>query len=101
MQVEGLLHIRIICSIPLPILHVLFLDEAGHNTLCPYGHVLWIHGHRLVQLLLHDRHYWVLCLLAVCQADICCSEDRLMDGPSNLIRPTHQEHEQPSLQPDT
>ncbi len=101
MQVEGILHIRIVSSISLPILHVLFLDEAGHHTLCPYGHVLWIHGHRLIQLLLHDRHYWLLCLLAVCQADICCREDRLMDGPSNLICPTHQEHEQASLQPVT
>ena len=75
MQVEGILHIRLICGISVSVLDVLLLDQAGHYTLRPYGHVLWLHGHCVIQLLLHDRHHWLLCLLAVCAADICCSED--------------------------
>lgn len=78
LQVEGIFHIRIFGCLPLSIFHVLLLDQAGHHAICANGHVLWLHGNHILQLLLHDWYHWVLCLLAVCAANIRRSQNRLV-----------------------
>lgn len=76
---EGIFHIWVLCRLPLPVLHLLFLDQVGHHQICANGNVLWLHGNHLLQLFLYDRHNWLLCVLDICAANICCGQDRLME----------------------
>ena len=79
LQVEGILHLWILCRLPVPVLHLLLLDQVGHHQICANGNVFWLHGDYLLQLLLYDRHNWVLCVLDICAANICCGQNRLMN----------------------
>ena len=71
LQVESLLHIRLLSHLPVPILDVLLLDKAGHHQGGPHADVLWLHGNGVVCLLHFDRHHWILQLLHFLQVGTC------------------------------
>lgn len=75
MQVEGVLHVRVVCSLPVPVLTVLLLYQVGYYQGCANGHVLQLHVGHLLRLFLPDRHYRILCHLRLYTSYIRECED--------------------------
>ena len=75
--VESLLNRGFFCFLPLPLLDLLLLHEAGDHKTGLGNALLRVHDHHLLRLLRLNWHNRFLRLLLVREKDLLFSEDRL------------------------
>jgi hypothetical protein len=73
--VEIIPYLGLLCNLPIPLLSVLFLHEAGYNQDHSDDDVFRVHVCNFIWLFLHHRHDWILIMSLLRTNHLCSCED--------------------------